>query len=96
MDGAGGSVALWQGGEIVSHGGHSAAMRLARAYTRWAALGLPGTGAFRLEVYRAGTAPSGTDRLWIEPRGTTALAWRLRPGIGDWQALAGANAADTS
>ena len=58
-------------------------------------VGLPGTGAFRLEVHRAGTAPSGTDRLWIEPRGTTALAWRLRPEIGDWQALAGADAADT-
>jgi len=89
-----GSVALWQEGEIVSHGDRTAAIRLARAYARWAAFGLPGTGAFRLEVHRAGAAPSGTDRLWIEPRGATALAWRLRPDIGNWQALAGADAAD--
>jgi protein-L-isoaspartate(D-aspartate) O-methyltransferase len=93
-DGMSGSVALWQDGEVVSYGDRAAAIRLARAYARWAALGLPGTGAFRLEVHRAGAAPSGIDRLWIEPRGATALAWRLRPDIGNWQALAGADAAD--
>lgn len=95
MDGAGESLALWQDGEVVSHGDLTAAIRLARAYARWAALGLPGTGVFRLEVHRAGAAPSGTDRLWIEPRGTTALAWRIRPGIGDWQDLASADTVDT-
>ena len=90
-----GSVALWQDGGVVSHGDRTAAIHLARAYARWAALGLPGTGAFCLEVHRAAAAPPGTDRLWVEPRGSTALAWRLRPEIGDWQALADADAVDT-
>ena len=93
-DGMDGSAALWQDGEVVSHGDRTAAIRLARAYARWAALGLPSTGAFRLEVHRAGAASSGTNWLWIEPRGATTLAWRLRPEIGNWQALAGADAAD--
>ena len=82
-----GSVALWRAGEIVSYGDRRAASHLARAYARWAALGLPGMASFRLEIYRAGAAPAPTDRLWIENRGAAALAWRLRPGIGDWQDL---------
>ena len=89
-DAATGSVALWQGGEIIAYGGRAAAIRLAQAYARWAALGLPGTGAFRVEVHRAGSAPSEDDRLWLEKRGGTVLAWRLRPEIGDWQTLAAA------
>ena len=81
------SLALWRAGEIVSYGDSRAASRLARAYARWAALGLPGIAAFRMEVHRAGAAPAPTDRLWIETRGATTLAWRLRPEIGSWQAL---------
>ena len=82
-----GSTALWQAGEIVCFGGRAAASRLAHAYARWAALGLPGADAFRLEVHCADAAPAATDRLWVEPRGHTVLAWRLRPGVGNWQAL---------
>ena len=87
-DATDGSAALWQAGQLVGYGGGAAYARLAHAYARWAALGLPGTDAFRLEIHRAGAAPSETDRLWVEPRGETVLAWRLRHEIGDWQALA--------
>ncbi len=83
------SVALWDGGELVGYGGHAAAVRLARAYARWTKLGLPGMGAFGLEVHRADAAPAGSEHLWIESRGTTALAWRPRPGAVSWRDLLG-------
>jgi protein-L-isoaspartate(D-aspartate) O-methyltransferase len=82
-----GSTALWRAGEIVSYGGFSAARRLARAYARWTELGLPGTAEFRLEVHRADAAPAATDELWVEPRGATALVWRLRPRAAHWRDL---------
>ena len=83
-----GSVALWHAGEIVSFGGAAAAVRLARAYARWAALGLPGTGAFRLEVHEAGAVPPAGDGVSVEARGETVLVWRLKPIIGNWSELA--------
>ena len=83
----GAALALWRAGEIVSYGDRRAASSLARAYANWAALGLPGLSAFQVEIYRAEAAPPPTDRLWIERRGSTALAWRLRPEVGNWQAL---------
>lgn len=83
------SVALWDGGELVGYGGRAAAVRLARAFARWAELGLPGMGAFGLEVHRADAAPAGSEHLWIEPRGATALAWRPRPGAAGWRGLLG-------
>lgn len=86
---ADGSVALWRAGEVVSHGRGAAASRLAQAYARWAALGLPGRGAFQLEVHKAGTAPAATDGLWVEPRESTVLAWRLKPTAGSWRDLIG-------
>jgi hypothetical protein len=86
-----GSTALWQAGEIISHGGLSAARRLARAYARWTDLGLPGGAGFRLEVHRTGTAPAATDELWVEPRGATVLAWRLKPRAAGWRDLLGAD-----
>jgi len=85
---ADGSVALWQAGELVSYSGSTAAARLARAYARWAALGLPGAGAFRLEVRKAGTAPPDGDRVSVEARGETGLVWRLKPTIENWRDLA--------
>ncbi len=86
---ADGSVALWQAGELVSYGGGTAAARLARAYARWAALGLPGAGAFRLEVRKAGTASPDSDRASVEARGETVLVWHLKPTIENWSDLAG-------
>ena len=83
------SVALWQAGEIVSYGGGAAASRLARAYARWAALGLPGAGAFRLEVHKAGAASPAGNGVSVEVRGETVLVWRLKPGVGTWRELAG-------
>jgi protein-L-isoaspartate(D-aspartate) O-methyltransferase len=85
------STALWRAGEIISHGGLSAARRLARAYARWTELGLPGIADFRLEVYRAGTAPAATDELWLEPRGATVLMWRLKPRAAPWRDLLAAD-----
>ena len=85
------STALWRAGEIISHGGLSAARRLARAYARWTELGLPGIADFRLEVYRAGTAPTATDELWLEPRGATVLVWRLKPRAAPWRDLLAAD-----
>ena len=82
------STALWIDGEIVAYGDLTAARALARAYLRWTSLGLPGIGAFQLEVHRTDAAPPASDRVWIENRQSTALVWRLRPEIGDWRSLA--------
>ena len=84
---ADGSLALWQAGKVVSYGGRKAAIRLAEAYARWAALGLPGAGAFRLEVHRTSTAPPAADGLWVEIREETALLWRLKPTAMSWREL---------
>jgi len=83
------SVALWDAGELVGYGGPAAAVRLARAYAHWAAFGLPGMGAFGLEIHRVDAAPASGDQRWIEPRGATALAWRLKLGAASWQDLLG-------
>ncbi len=91
VDEADRSVALWDAGELVGYGGRAAAVRLAHAYARWAEFGLPGTGAFELEIHRADTAPAGSDHLWVEPRGATALAWRLKPGAASWRSLLGSS-----
>ncbi len=85
------SVALWDAGELVGYGGRAAAVRLARAYARWAELGLPGMGAFGLEIHRADAAPAGSGDCWMEPRGTTSLAWRPKPGAASWQDLLGSS-----
>jgi protein-L-isoaspartate(D-aspartate) O-methyltransferase len=85
------SVALWDAGELVGYGGRAAAVRLARAYARWAESGLPGMGAFELEVHRADAAPASSDHLWVEPRGATALAWRLKPGVASWRDVLGSS-----
>ena len=83
----GGSTALWSGGDIVAYGDLAAARALARAYLRWTSLGLPGIGAFQLEVHRADAAPPGSDRVWIEKRPPIALVWRLPPEIDGWRSL---------
>ena len=80
VDEADWSVALWDAGQVVSYGGGGAAIRLARAYARWADSGMPGIGAFGLEIHRADAAPVNSDDRWVEPRGATALAWRIIPG----------------
>ena len=74
---------------VLAIGGDLRPERLLRAYARWAELGLPGVGAFGLEVHRADAAPAGSQHLWIEPRGTTALAWRPRLGAAGWRDLLG-------
>lgn len=86
-----GSTALWRAGEIISHGGLSAARRLARAYARWTEFGLPGIADFRLEVHRADTALAAANELWVEPRGATVLAWRLKPRAARWRNLLAAD-----
>ncbi|MBR0664381.1 hypothetical protein GXW71_08440 [Roseomonas hellenica] len=87
---ADGSVAFWAAGELVTYGGRVAAERFARAYAPWAAaLGLPGTGTFRLEVHHADAAPPAADGPSVEVRGENALLWRLRAGLGDWRLLTG-------
>ena len=79
------SVALWNDGQVTGFGNPSAARRLTQAYLRWAEAGLPGVGAFRLEVHRAGAVPAGTDHAWMEQRGGTALVWRLRTDSAGWR-----------
>jgi protein-L-isoaspartate(D-aspartate) O-methyltransferase len=81
------SVALWSRGELLAYGGASALRALAQAYADWTSCGLPGLAGFALEVVRIGSAPMGSARAWTEPRGGTALVWRLLPGAEDWQAL---------
>lgn len=85
------SVALWDAGELVGYGGRAAAVRLLRAFARWAELGLPGMGAFGLEVYRADAVPAGSDHTWMERRGATTLAWRPRPDAASWRDLLGSD-----
>ena len=87
VDEADRSVALWDTGELVSYGGRAASHRLARAYARWAELGLPGMGAFGLEIHRADAAPAGSDHQWVERRGATTLVWRAKPGAASWREL---------
>jgi protein-L-isoaspartate(D-aspartate) O-methyltransferase len=81
------SLALWYAGELVGYGGSAAAVRLARAYARWARIGLPGVGAFELEIHRVDAARPSGDHCWVEPRGATALVWRLKPGAASWRDL---------
>lgn len=87
VDEADRSVALWDAGELIGYGGRGAAVRLARAYAQWAKLGMPGMGAFGLEVHRADAAPAGNDHCWVELRGAAALAWQIKPGRADWHDL---------
>ncbi|WP_428532310.1 protein-L-isoaspartate O-methyltransferase family protein [Rhodopila sp.] len=87
VDDADGSLALWDAGELLGYGGPSAAERLARAYASWAEFGLPGLGAFALEIHRTDAAPSAARGCWVEQRGATALAWRLRPDAAKWRNL---------
>ncbi len=84
---ADGSLAIWQAGEVVSYGGRSAANRLAQAYERWAALGLPAGGAFRLQIHRSNDAASVTGSACVDPRGETLLAWRLPSTVSNWRDL---------
>jgi protein-L-isoaspartate(D-aspartate) O-methyltransferase len=87
LDQAGHSVALWSRGELLAYGGASAMRALAQAYANWTSCGLPGLAGFALQVVRIGSAPLGNGRVWTEPRGETALVWRLSPGAEDWKAL---------
>jgi protein-L-isoaspartate(D-aspartate) O-methyltransferase len=87
VDDATRSVALWQAGELVGYGGAAAARRLARAYARWAELGLPGMAAFDLDIIRATDASADMAHKWIDQRGDSALVWKLKPGLEDWRAL---------
>jgi hypothetical protein len=81
------SVALWGRGELLAYGGASALRVLAQAYANWPSYGLPGLADFALQVVRIGSPPVGRGEVWEEPRGETALFWRLLPGAKDWQAL---------
>ncbi len=79
------SVALWDNGVVSGYGGGSAARRMALAYARWSEAGLPGMRAFQLEVHRSDPPP---DQIWIDRRGATVLAWRLKPPAQSWRAFA--------
>jgi protein-L-isoaspartate(D-aspartate) O-methyltransferase len=87
LDQAEHSVALWSRGELLAYGGASAMRALAQAYANWTSYGLPGLAGFALQVVRIGSAPVGNGRVWTEPRGDTALVWRLLSGAEDWKAL---------
>ena len=81
------SVAFWDAGQLIGYGGRSAAELLARAYARWAELGLPGMGAFKLQVHQGEAVPSGDRDQWLEPRGGTTLAWQIKLDAASWQDL---------
>jgi len=87
LDQAEHSVALWSRGALLAYGGASAMRALVHAYANWASYGFPGLADFVLQVVRIGSAPVGNGRVWTEPRGATALIWRLLPGAEDWKAL---------
>jgi hypothetical protein len=81
LDRAEHSVALWNRGELLAYGGASAMRVLAQAFANWTSYGLPGLADFAIQVVRIG-------RVWTEPRGGTALVWRLLPGAKDWKGAA--------
>jgi protein-L-isoaspartate(D-aspartate) O-methyltransferase len=81
------AVALCTSGELIGYGGCAAIRRLARAFARWAAFGLPGMAAFGLEVWRIEAAPPATNWRWVERRDETALVWSLRPDATAWRSL---------
>ena len=89
VDEAARSVAVWNAGELIGYGSNAASVRLAQAYARWAEAGLPGVGAFGLQVHCADAAPASSDSRWIELRGATALAWQLGPDAASWRGLLG-------
>lgn len=91
VDEANRSVAFWDAGELVGYGGRAAAVRLARTYARWAEFGLPGMGAFGLEIHRAAATPASNDHRWVGSWGAAALAWHLKPGRASWQDLLGSS-----
>lgn len=71
-------MALWDGGELIGYGGRAAAVCVARAYARWAELGLPGMGAFGLEIHRADAAPARSEHTATTPT-APRLAALCRP-----------------
>ncbi|WP_428485148.1 protein-L-isoaspartate O-methyltransferase family protein [Rhodopila sp.] len=81
------SVALCTAGELLGYGEPATARRLARAYARWAEFGLPGMAAFDLEVVRKAEIPVAEKNVWVEPRGDTALVWRLPADSEPWRSL---------
>ncbi|WP_428491953.1 protein-L-isoaspartate O-methyltransferase family protein [Rhodopila sp.] len=87
VDDADRSLVVWDAGELLMYGGPAATLRLARAYASWAELGLPGPGAFALRVQPADAAPPAGG--WVEQRGASALAWRLKPDAATWRDLLG-------
>jgi hypothetical protein len=87
VDAAARSVALCKDGALLGYGPPAAASRLAAAFRRCAAFGLPGMAAFGLAVLRREVAPPPTGFLWVEPRGATALVWRLPDDALAWRDL---------
>ena len=87
VDAAGRSVAVWSGGELTGYGGSGAMRSLARAYKRWASLGLPGLAGLGLQVVRGGAAPAGSKSTWFETRTETALVWQPLPDAEAWRSL---------
>ncbi|UMY19403.1 methyltransferase domain-containing protein [Methylobacterium organophilum] len=87
---SGGSLALLRGDRLEVYGTQEAARILIEAYRRWASLGMPGPESFALEVVPAAGAPAEAPGLHVEPRGASALVWRLPPDLGAWSILAGA------
>jgi protein-L-isoaspartate(D-aspartate) O-methyltransferase len=88
VDQADPSVALWSGGELLAYGGENAMRALVESYADWTSYGLPGLAGLALHVVRHGDSlPTEHGRVWMEPRGETALVWRPLPGAEDWKAL---------
>jgi protein-L-isoaspartate(D-aspartate) O-methyltransferase len=85
VDEAAKSLAVCQAGEVIGHGSDAAARRLLRAFAQWADHGLPGMAAFELEIVRCADQPEPAPGIWIEPRGNTALVWRLADDTKTWR-----------
>ena len=77
----GGSMAVWRAGVLRGYSGRPAFDRVLRAYERWARLGLPGAGSWRLSIIEPGRAVATPESVWIEPRGRTDLVWALSSAV---------------
>ncbi len=87
VDAAGRSVSVWSGGELTGYGGPGAMRSVARAYARWASLGLPGLAGLGLRVVPGGAVPAESNSTWVETRTETTLVWQPLPDAEAWGSL---------
>ena len=86
------SIAICDESSLRGYGSPAAAQRLLAAYRRWTREFMPASTRFRLDVYRAGTAPTASKRQLLERRGGCDFLW-TQPAL---ETVASPNGSGTS